>query len=92
MSATPEIHLRNPKNGPPAARGRPRDPSIERRIFESAVELYGDLGWKGFSLDAVGRGAHVSKDALYRRWRSREALLEDALRMRWDRSAASLEC
>jgi AcrR family transcriptional regulator len=67
-----------------STRGRPRDPDIDARVFDAALTLYGQLGWKGFSLDAVGRGAKVSKDALYRRWRSREALLEDALKLRWD--------
>ena len=67
-----------------AARGRPRDPLIEARIFEAALALYGRQGWLGFNLDAVARGARVSKDALYRRWKSRDALLRDALHQRWD--------
>jgi AcrR family transcriptional regulator len=64
-------------------RGRPRDPDIEARILDAAIDLYGRLGWQGFSLEAVARGARASKDALYRRWKSRESLLEDALRKRW---------
>lgn len=79
--------MSNNNSMPEAARsprGRPRDPEIDARVFDAALTLYGQLGWKGFSLDAVGRGARVSKDALYRRWRSREALLEDALKLRWD--------
>jgi len=45
--------------------------------------LYGRGGWLGFNVDAVARTAGVSKDAIYRRWKSREALLDDALRTRW---------
>jgi len=69
---------------PPSGRGRPRDPQIEARIFEATLTLYARQGWLGFSLDAVARGAGVSKDALYRRWKTREALLQDALQVRWD--------
>lgn len=69
---------------PPTARGRPRDPQIEARIFDAALALYGRQGWLGFSLDGVARGARVSKDAMYRRWKTREALLQDALHQRWD--------
>ncbi len=73
---------------PAAGRGRPRDPDIEARILDAALALYGTQGWLGFSLDAVARGAKVSKDALYRRWRTRESLLQDALHRRWDWVAA----
>ena len=69
---------------PKARRGRPRDPLMEVRLLDAALEVYGQNGWLGFNLDAVARRAKVSKDALYRRWRTREALLADALRRRWD--------
>lgn len=68
----------------PQGRGRPRDPEIERRIFDAALSLYGTMGWLGFTMDAVARTAKVSKDALYRRWKSRDALLGDALVQRWN--------
>ncbi|MDK2759454.1 MAG: TetR/AcrR family transcriptional regulator [Blastomonas fulva] len=63
-------------------RGRPRNPAIEVRIMDAALLLYGQMGWQGFNLDAVARGASVSKDALYRRWKSRDSLLDAALRQR----------
>ena len=75
-------------SGRPAGRGRPRDPAIEARILDAALTLYGRQGWLGFSLDAAARGGRVSKDALYRRWKTREALLRDALYKRWDWVAA----
>jgi AcrR family transcriptional regulator len=73
---------------PPGPRGRPRDPAIETRILDAALAVYGAQGWLGFSLDAVARAAPVSKDALYRRWKTRETLLQDALHTRWDWVAA----
>lgn len=72
----------------PAGRGRPRDPRIEARILDAALTLYGRQGWLGFSLDGVARSAHVSKDAMYRRWKTRDSLLRDALHQRWDWVAA----
>jgi AcrR family transcriptional regulator len=78
----------NVRAAPASARGRPRDPKIEARVLDAALVLYGRQGWLGFSLDAVARGARVSKDALYRRWSTREGLLQDALHKRWDWVAA----
>lgn len=44
--------------------------------------MYAAHGWQGFNFESVARSARVSRDALYRRWPSREALLEDILRPR----------
>ncbi|KMS58193.1 TetR family transcriptional regulator [Sphingobium cupriresistens LL01] len=71
-------------DGPRVGRGRPRNPAIEARIMDAALLLYGRMGWQGFNLEGVARGANVSKDALYRRWKTREALLESALMQRFD--------
>jgi AcrR family transcriptional regulator len=67
----------------PARRGRPRDPEIEVRVYDASLKLYGDHGWPGFNFDGVARLAGVGKDALYRRWEDRGALLNEALRERW---------
>src|SRR6266478_4410658 len=67
-----------------SSRGRPRDPNIEDRVFDAALALYGDQGWPGFNFDAVAKRAGVGKDALYRRWDSREILLREALDERWE--------
>src|SRR3954451_6894721 len=57
------------------SRGRPADPDIERRVVAAALMVYGEVGWAGFTLDAVARRAPVGKAALYRRWPTKEALL-----------------
>jgi AcrR family transcriptional regulator len=59
--------------------GRPRDPDLERRVFEAAVALYDEVGWAGFNFDAVAARASTGKAALYRRWASKEELLAAAL-------------
>jgi AcrR family transcriptional regulator len=67
------------ETGRPAARGRPADPDIERRVLAAALTVYGEVGWAGFTLDRVARRAPVGKAALYRRWPTKEDLLLAAL-------------
>jgi AcrR family transcriptional regulator len=65
--------------------GRPRDPDVDRRIAQAALDLFGEAGWAGFAMETVARRAGVGKASLYLRWNSKEALLTDALRMRMSR-------
>jgi len=65
-----------------AALGRPRDPDVDRRVTTAAVEVYGESGWAGFSVEAVARRAGVGKASVYLRWSNREDLLVDALQSR----------
>src|SRR5690242_13674535 len=60
-------------------RGRPRDPHIEDRVFDAVMHVFWETGWSAFTLDAVARRAGVGREALYRRWPSKEALLLQAL-------------
>jgi AcrR family transcriptional regulator len=62
--------------------GRPRDPGVDRRITQAAVEVFGESGWAGFSLEAVARRAGVGKASIYLRWQTKEQLLGDALTAR----------
>jgi len=62
----------------PRSAGRKRDPQIEARATDAAIEVYAVSGWQGFTFDAVARVSGVGKPAIYRRWPSREALLVDA--------------
>lgn len=68
------------------ARGRPRDPLLESRVFDAAIALYAEAGWPGFSYEAIARRAGVGKAALYRRWSHRGELLGDTLHARWLRA------
>jgi AcrR family transcriptional regulator len=65
--------------------GRPRDPDVDRKIAQAALDLFGEAGWAGFAMDAVARRAGVGKASLYLRWNSKEALLTDAVAMRMSR-------
>ena len=66
-----------------AARGRPRDPSIESRVFDAAMAQYAEAGWSGFNFESVARKACVGKASLYRRWPTRGELLRHTLQARW---------
>lgn len=67
-----------------AVAGRPRDPMLEQRVRDAAVQLYGRVGWAGFSIDAVAREARVGKSSIYLRWSDNTALLLDTLQARID--------
>jgi AcrR family transcriptional regulator len=67
--------------------GRPRDPGVDRRIAQAALDLFADAGWAAFSMEAVARRAGVGKASLYLRWSSKEALLTDAVTWRLARVA-----
>lgn len=67
---------------PARSRGRPRDPDLERRVYDAVLEVYWETGWAGFTLDAVARRARVGRAGLYSRWESKGALLVQALEAR----------
>lgn len=62
--------------------GRPRDPDVDRKIAEAALDVFGEVGWAGFAMETVARRAGVGKASLYLRWNSKQALLTDAVTMR----------
>jgi AcrR family transcriptional regulator len=69
------------------APGRPRDPEVDRRIAQAALDLFAEAGWAGFAMEAVARRAGVGKASLYLRWSTKEALLTDAVTVRLARVA-----
>jgi AcrR family transcriptional regulator len=65
------------RDAPAVARppGRPRSEAADAAILEATVELYGDLGFAGLSVDAVAARAGVSKATIYRRYPSKVELV-----------------
>ena len=59
--------------------GRPRSPETELSILAAAADLLRAEGPQAFSISAVALQAGSSRTTVYRRWRSKEALLLDAL-------------
>jgi AcrR family transcriptional regulator len=67
--------------------GRPRDPEVDRRIAQAALDLFAEAGWAGFAMETVARRAGVGKASLYLRWNTKEALLANAVTWRLARVA-----
>ena len=65
--------------GPTPNTGRPRDPLVERRVFAATLDVFGRLGWSGFSIDQVISLARTGKSSVYLRWDNKEELLRAAM-------------
>lgn len=62
----------------PQPPGRPRDPRKDEDAITAARELLAEVGYQGTTIAAIARRAGIGAPTIYRRWRSREALIEDA--------------
>jgi len=62
-----------------AARGRPRLAATDRRIRDTALELLRTQGPGGVNIDAVAARSGVARTTIYRRYRSRDELMEALL-------------
>jgi AcrR family transcriptional regulator len=60
-------------------RGRPRDETVDARIFEAVYRLIEEVGVRSVTIDAIARKAGVSKATIYRRWSSKEDVVVDAI-------------
>lgn len=68
------------------ARGRPRSETARRAVLDAALALAAEQGPKGLRMDAIASRAGVSKETLYRWWRSRAEVLLEALAQRGDQT------
>ena len=59
--------------------GRPRSAGVDEALLDATLQLAGEVGIHGMSMDDLARRAGVSKTTIYRRWPSKEALVLDAL-------------
>jgi AcrR family transcriptional regulator len=60
-------------------RVRQVNPDVTDALLAAAVAVVAENGFGGFTMDAVAARAGCGKPAAYRRWASKEALLEDAV-------------
>ncbi len=61
----------------------PVDPRIERSrqaVLAAAFELLGEVGYGGFSVEAVAARSGVAKSTIYRHWAGKAELVEAAIR------------
>lgn len=68
----------NVMNSPASALGRPRDPEKDVAVLEAARQLLVEEGYQGTTVVAIARRAGVGAPTIYRRWATKEALIEDA--------------
>ena len=61
-----------------AVRGRPRNPEIDSVVLETTRQLLGEVGYAATTVQEISRRTGVHPPAIYRRWPSRIALIEDA--------------
>jgi AcrR family transcriptional regulator len=56
-----------------------RSARVRRAVLAATIEELAEVGYGAFGFDGVARRAGVHRTTLYRRWRSREDLLVDAI-------------
>ncbi|PSK98854.1 TetR family transcriptional regulator [Murinocardiopsis flavida] len=59
--------------------GRPRDPEADTAILRAAVELLMERGIDQCGIERIAKRAGVTKVTVYRRWRTKEELLAQAI-------------
>ncbi|AFM18545.1 transcriptional regulator [Mycolicibacterium chubuense NBB4] len=61
-----------------ASVGRPRNPAKDVAVLQATRELLVEAGYQGTSVMAIARRAGVGAPTIYRRWPTKESLVEDA--------------
>ena len=71
-----------PRTSPQTRRrpGRPRRATTDDAITRAALDLLADRGFQAATIEAIADRAGVGRNTIYRRWRSKEELIADALR------------
>ncbi|GAB3656716.1 TetR/AcrR family transcriptional regulator [Actinocorallia lasiicapitis] len=60
-------------------RGRPRNADVDRALIAATVELLAEDGYAELTIEAVAARAGVGRPAVYRRWRTKNDLVVQAL-------------
>lgn len=64
--------------------GRPRDPEIEQRFKQAALEILAEFGFAGLTLDRICARAKAPAATFYRRWASPTVLVSEAFNERFE--------
>jgi AcrR family transcriptional regulator len=64
---------------PKKGRGRPRSVKSQQAILQATIELLEEVGFERMSIEAIARRAQVGKTTIYRRYKSKEELVADAI-------------
>jgi AcrR family transcriptional regulator len=71
-------------------RGRPRSRAADEAIHAAALALFVEHGVDGVSIEQTAQRAGVTRATVYRRWRSKDALLAEAIGSMRERAERSL--
>jgi AcrR family transcriptional regulator len=63
----------------PRGPGRPRSEDAHLAILRAGIALVREVGYDAVTMDGIALRAGVGKATLYRRWKSKETLIADAL-------------
>ncbi len=66
----PEVHRK---------RGRPRSVDAHRRILDATLSICATEGYRDLTIESVARNAGVGKSTIYRHWRSKRELIQEAI-------------
>jgi AcrR family transcriptional regulator len=67
------------RTGSTIARGRPRSAEAHAGILDAAIALTREVGFDALAMDAIAARAGVGKATVYRRWKTKESLIAEAL-------------
>lgn len=59
--------------------GRPRSEEAHAAILAASIDLIRDVGYDAVTMEGIAARAGVGKATVYRRWKSREALVVEAI-------------
>ena len=60
-------------------RGRPRSVDAHRRILDATLSICASEGYRDLTIESVARNAGVGKSTIYRHWRSKKELIQEAI-------------
>ncbi len=60
-------------------RGRPRSVDAHRRILDATLAICAIEGFRDLTIESVARTAGVGKSTIYRHWRSKKELIQEAI-------------
>jgi AcrR family transcriptional regulator len=71
-------------NGRDAVRRRPggRSARVQVAVFEATLQLLEERGYEGLSMASIAERAGVHETSLYRRWKTKDQLILDAVNQR----------
>lgn len=75
-----------------AERGRPMNPETHQAILTAVPELLSQMRYADLTFDRIAAAAGVGKAAIFRRWKSKAALVTDALRILFQNSNPDRPC